>query len=66
MNILLRRTLLVSKNIRNYSKSLQDSDRIFKNLYGRNNWNLDGDMGIVTANRQLGRRPCYPPKPPPP
>ena len=24
--------------------SLQDQDRVFKNLYGRNDWTLNGDM----------------------
>ena len=35
------------KNFNNNYRSLNtisDSDRIFKNLYGRNNWNLEGDI----------------------
>ena len=44
MNSLLKRSLFVSKNIRNYSYFLNDKDRIFKNLYGREDWSLKGDM----------------------
>ena len=30
--------------IKNYHTNLKDSDRIFKNLYGLQDWGLKGDM----------------------
>ena len=45
MNIFLRKTL-INKNLNKpfVRTLLQDENRIFKNLYGRDNWNLKGDM----------------------
>ena len=42
MNIFLRRALNLNKHVRNYS--ISDSDRVFKNLYGLNDWTLKGDI----------------------
>ena len=42
MNIFLRRSLNLKKYVRNYS--ISDSDRVFKNLYGLNDWTLKGDI----------------------
>ena len=45
MNRILRRTLNISKTkILKRNFSLQDQDRVFKNLYGRDEWTLKGDM----------------------
>ena len=45
MNTFLRKTL-INKNLNKpfVRTLLQDENRIFKNLYGRDNWNLKGDM----------------------
>ena len=32
------------RTTRRYTTLINDSDRVFKNLYGRENWNLKGDM----------------------
>ena len=45
MNSILRRTFNISKTkILKRNFSLQDKDRVFKNLYGRDEWTLNGDM----------------------
>ena len=43
MNTLFNKSLKLRCNLRFFS-SLSDEDRIFKNLYGRHNWNLKSDM----------------------
>ena len=46
MNFLFRKSNILLKTperfIRNFH--LKDQDRVFKNLYGRNDWSLNGDM----------------------
>ena len=43
MNTLFNKSLRLTHSLRFFS-SLRDEDRIFKNLYGRHNWNLKSDM----------------------
>ena len=45
MNRIFRR-IINKPNFKNHIRnfSLQDQDRIFKNLYGRNDWQLNGDV----------------------
>ena len=38
------RRRIVPKNTRSFSTLLNDHDRVFKNLYGRDEWTLKGDM----------------------
>ena len=42
MNVFLKNIRKI--NIRNYSSFLRDEDRIFKNLYGKHDWGIEGDL----------------------
>ena len=44
MNIIFRRLNTKNYNLCRKLHSINDSDRVFKNLYGRESWNLKGDM----------------------